>query len=188
MLRLRDRTGTNDKLFNHSFGFASNQPQVGQFTFWNTFGARTSHDDFGLTRFTTARTRRKAPPSPIKYSRYSAAPTSEWHFFPGLPRRSPETVMVWTPGTLATHNSLLKLPIGMRSNGVEHSTCTHQGWVDSRLLVVGSQTANLTPDPSFVHNLCCKCSNDSCKAIFDIYASRPFQRYKEHLRARCFDP
>ncbi len=45
----------------------------------------------------------------------------------------------------------------------------------------------ITPSPSFDHNLCCICPNDSCKAIFDIYTSRPFQRYKEHFKARCFD-
>ncbi len=71
---------------------------------------------------------------------------------------------------------------------MSHSTCTHQGRVNSRLLVVGSQTASLTPDLSFDHNLCCRCSNGSCEAILDIYTSRPFQRYKEHLKARCFDP
>jgi hypothetical protein len=53
--------------------------------------------------------------------------------------------------------------------------------------VVGSQTAGLTLGPSFNHNLCCTCSNGSCKAIFDIYTSRPFQRCKEHLKAKCFD-
>ncbi len=74
------------------------------------------------------------------------------------------------------------------SNGVSHLTCTYQGWVDSWLLVVGSQIVSLTLDPSFVHNLCCKCLNGSCEAIFNIYASIPFQRYKEHLKARCFDP
>ncbi len=73
-------------------------------------------------------------------------------------------------------------------NGVLHFTCTHRGRVDSRLLVVGSQIVNLTPGLSFAHNLCCKCLNGSCEAIFDIYASRPFQHYKEHLKARCFDP
>ncbi len=73
-------------------------------------------------------------------------------------------------------------------NGVLHSTYTHRDRVDSRLLVVGSQIANLTPGPSFNHNLCCRCPNGSCEAISDIYTSRPFQRYKEHLHARCFDP
>ncbi len=67
-------------------------------------------------------------------------------------------------------------------------TYTHRDQVDSRLLVVGSQIASLTPDFSFDHNLCYTCTNGSCKAILDIYTLRPFQRYKEHLKARCFDP
>jgi len=74
------------------------------------------------------------------------------------------------------------------SIGVLHFTCTHRNQVDSRLLMVGSQTANLTLDLSFDHNLCCRCPNGSCKAILDIYTSRPFQWYKERLNARCFDP
>jgi len=73
-------------------------------------------------------------------------------------------------------------------NGVSHSIFTHRGRVDSRLFVVGSQIAYLTLGPSFDHNLCCRCLNGSCKAILNIYTSRPFQPYKEHLKARCFDP
>jgi hypothetical protein len=73
------------------------------------------------------------------------------------------------------------------SNGVSHSTCAHRGRVDSWLLVVWSQSVNLTPGPSFDHNLFFKCPNGSCKAISDIYTSRPFQWYKEHFKARCFD-
>ncbi len=61
------------------------------------------------------------------------------------------------------------------SNAVSHSQFGHQEEVDFRLLVVGSQTASLTPDPSFAHNLSCKCPNGQCEAIFDIYVSRPFQ-------------
>jgi hypothetical protein len=60
--------------------------------------------------------------------------------------------------------------------------------VDSRLLVVGSQTASLTPDPSFAHNLGDRCPNGQCETIFDIYASRPFQWHQEHLNAKCFGP
>jgi len=71
---------------------------------------------------------------------------------------------------------------------VSHSTCTHSDRIDSRLLVVGSQTASLAPDPSFNHNLCWRCPNGSCEVILDIYTSRPFQQYKKHLNARCFDP
>jgi hypothetical protein len=74
------------------------------------------------------------------------------------------------------------------SNGVLYSTCTHRGRVDFRLLVVGSQTGNLTPGPSFCHNLWWKCLNGSCEAIFDIYTSIAFQWHEEGLKARCFDP
>ncbi len=74
------------------------------------------------------------------------------------------------------------------SNGVLHSTCTHRDQVDSWLLVVRSQIANLTPGPSFDHNLCCGCPNGSCEAILDIYASRTFQWYKERFNAKCFGP
>ncbi len=52
--------------------------------------------------------------------------------------------------------------------------------------MVGSQTASLTPGPSFAHNLGEKCPNAQCEGIFDIYASRPFQWHQEHPNARCF--
>jgi hypothetical protein len=118
------------------------------------------------------------------------APTSEWFFVPGLPRRSPKTVPVWTPsldlqlgwGLKQTSSSPQEL-----SNGVSHSICTYRGRVDSRLLVVRSQIASLTLGLSFDHNLFCRCLNGSCEAIFDIYTSRNFQWYKEHLKAKCFD-
>jgi hypothetical protein len=74
------------------------------------------------------------------------------------------------------------------SKGMSHAVCRQGNQVDSWLLVVGSQIVSLTPDPSFAHNLCCRSPNGSCKAIFDIYASRTFQWYKKHLKARCFDP
>jgi hypothetical protein len=64
------------------------------------------------------------------------------------------------------------------SNGVLHSPCTHRNWVDSRLLVVGNQTASLTLGPSFDHNLCCNYPNGSCETILHIYTSRSLQRYK----------
>jgi hypothetical protein len=73
-------------------------------------------------------------------------------------------------------------------NDISHSQFGGQEEVDSRLLVVGSQTASLTPSPSFAHNLGCRCRNGQCEAIFDIYASRTFQWHQEHLNARCFGP
>jgi hypothetical protein len=59
-------------------------------------------------------------------------------------------------------------------NAMLHSPNARREQVDSRLLVVGSQTASLTPGPSFAHNLGCRCPNDQCEAISDIYTSRPF--------------
>jgi hypothetical protein len=44
-------------------------------------------------------------------------------------------------------------------NRMLHTICTRRNWVDSLLLVVGSQTDNLTPDLSFDHNLCFRCPN-----------------------------
>jgi len=41
------------------------------------------------------------------------APTSEWLFVSGVPRRSPEIVPDFQD--LRNHNSLLRPPIGMRS-------------------------------------------------------------------------
>jgi hypothetical protein len=71
---------------------------------------------------------------------------------------------------------------------MSHTTCTQGNWVDSRLLVVGSQIANLTPGHSFGHNLCYRCPNGQCEPILGIYASRSFRWYKESFKARSFDP
>jgi hypothetical protein len=73
-------------------------------------------------------------------------------------------------------------------NALLHSSRRRWEEVDSQLLVVGSQIASLTPGPSFAHNLGCRCPNGQCKAIFDIYASRPFQWHQEHSNARWFRP
>jgi hypothetical protein len=71
---------------------------------------------------------------------------------------------------------------------MSHSCCKRQEQVDSRLVMVGSQTASLTPGPSFAHNLGCKCPNGQCKASLDIYTSRSFQWHQEYANGRCFGP
>ncbi len=73
-------------------------------------------------------------------------------------------------------------------NDMLHATCTRGNWVDSQLLVFGSQIANLTLDLSFGHNLCFRCPNGSCEPIFDIYVSIYLQWYKEHLNPMDFWP
>jgi len=60
------------------------------------------------------------------------------------------------------------------SIGMSHTIFTHRNWVDSWLLVVENQTANLTLGPSFGHNLYIKCPNGRCEPILDIYVPRAF--------------
>jgi hypothetical protein len=110
--------------------------------------------------------------------------------FPGTPklesRNCPETIPVGVLGLweLIFSNCQLRLGRGLNqccsspqdiSNAMSHSRCRRREEVDSRLLVVGSQTASLTPGPSFAHNLSCRCPNGQCEASLDIYTSRPFQ-------------
>jgi hypothetical protein len=74
------------------------------------------------------------------------------------------------------------------SNAVSRSQIGYREEVDSRLLVVGSQTATLTPGPSFAHNLPFRCPNEQCEPILDIYVSRAFHWYKERNKPWSFDP
>jgi hypothetical protein len=70
-----------------------------------------------------------------------------------------------------------------------HTICTLVIQGNSKLLVVGNQFDTLSPNLSFGHNLCCcKCSNESCKPILDIYVLRAFQWYKEIFNTMNFDP
>jgi hypothetical protein len=123
--------------------------------------------------------------------------------FPGTPklesRNYPETVPVGVPGLweLITPDCRVRSQRGLNQscsprrdlfNDVSHSQFEGRKEVDSRLLVVGSQIANLTPGPSFGYNLGYRCPNGQCEAIFDICASRTFQWHQEHPNARCFGP
>ncbi len=54
------------------------------------------------------------------------------------------------------------------SNAMLHSSWKRWIWVNSWLLVVGSQTGG----PSFAYNLGFRCPNDSCEGILDICTSR----------------
>jgi hypothetical protein len=114
-------------------------------------------------------------------------------------RNRPETILVGVPGLweLITPDCRVRSWQGLNqscsprrdiSNVVSHSQFGCREEVDSRLLVVWSQIVSLTLDPFFAHNLSCRCPNDQCEAIFDVYASRPFQWQQEHLNARCFGP
>jgi hypothetical protein len=69
-----------------------------------------------------------------------------------------------------------------------HVSCTQGNQVNSWLLMVKSQTTNLTPGLSFGHNLCYGCFNGQWKPILDIYVSISFQWYKKLFEAMSFDP
>jgi hypothetical protein len=137
---------------------------------------------------------------------YSA--TLRWGYiqitlFPGTPklesRNCPKTILSEVSGLweLITPDCVIGSRRGLNQtcsprrdlfNNISYSQFGGQEDIDSRLLMVGSQTASLTPGLSFAHNLGYKCPNDQCEAIFDIYASRPFQWHQEHPDARCFGP
>jgi hypothetical protein len=101
--------------------------------------------------------------------------------FPGTPklesRNCPETVPGGVPGLweLITPDFEVWSQQGLNqtcnprrdlSNDVSHSQFGGRKKVDSRLLVVGSQTASLTPGPSFAHNLGYTCPNDQLRGHF----------------------
>jgi hypothetical protein len=123
--------------------------------------------------------------------------TSKWHKFPGLPKWEivptglPE---LWTAITLDCRVQSWQglnqscSPRRDLSNAMLHTQIECREEVDSWLLVVRIQIGNLTPNPSFDHNLGCKCPNAQCKAIFDIYVSRTFEWHQEQPNARCFGP
>jgi hypothetical protein len=69
-----------------------------------------------------------------------------------------------------------------------HVTYTQQNRVNSQLVVIGSQIANLTLDLSFGPNLGFRCPNGQCEPILDIYVSINFQWYKEIFKLMGFDP
>jgi hypothetical protein len=141
---------------------------------------------------------------PPPYSLYTSLQlategASKWHKFPGLPKWSPDFVPARLPElwTAITPDCRVGSRRGVNrscsprrdlSNAVSHSRIGHREDIDSWLLVVGNQTASLTPGPSFAQNLGCRCPNCQCEGIFDIYVSRPFQRHQEHPNARCFSP
>jgi hypothetical protein len=150
------------------------------------FGARMNHGQFRLTRLTTARTwgSHHLPP-------YNIISSSPWGPHPngilsrdsqvGVPKFSqlglPQLGLpqLWGPITLRAD---LQLQWGLKqsyslhweiSNDISHATYTRRNRVDSWLLVVRSQTVNLTPSISFDHNLCFICPNGSCKPTLDIF-------------------
>jgi hypothetical protein len=140
---------------------------------------------------------------PIVYSVPLHRTCTQMALFPGTPklesRNCPETVPVGVPGLweLITPDCEVWSQRGLNQscsprrdlfNDISHFQFGGRKEVNSWLLVVGGQTTSLTLGLSFAHNLGYRCPNSQCEAIFDIYASRPFQWHQEHLNARCFGP
>jgi hypothetical protein len=175
---------------------------------WSTFGARTSHEQHGHTRLTTARTWGKPPPSPlIIYSATLHGTHIQMAFLSrdsrdsraGVSKSRPAGLPgLWSPITLQEDVGSkcgLKQSCSSRRdlfNGMSHVVCSQVFRVDSRLLVVRSQNwqtpGSSTPGPSFGHNLCFRCPNEQCEPILNIYASRAFHCYKERHKSLRFDP
>ncbi len=172
MLRLRDKTRKSDKIYlltrmcikptNKLVSSLSRTPLVlGQVM-----------GDSRLTRFTTARTwgSHHLP----SYSIFFSTP-QEWHLNGFLSWDSqmgvPQLCGTITSGADLRSGRGLNQSYSPRrdlSNDMSHTTCMQGNQVDSRLLMVGSQIANLTFNLSFGHNLCSRCPNGSCEPILDI--------------------
>jgi hypothetical protein len=143
---------------------------------WSTFGARTSHGQLRTQKTHHGLDLGEITTFPlIVYSMPGHKSRTQMAFCLG----TPEIPKVRTFATLGAHNFVCRPSIEMTSkqscrpcqelsNNMWHATCTQGNWGNSQLLVVGSQTANLTPNPSFGHNLCFKCPNGSCEPILNI--------------------
>jgi hypothetical protein len=152
-----------------------------------------------------ARTWGKPPPSP--YILYSSARRlhPNGSFSQDSQGGVPKLSRFGLPGLWATITSRPEFGLGRDLNqscssprelfnAMLHIIIWRREEVESWILVVGSQTANLTLGPSFAHNLGYRCPNGQCEASLDIYTSRPFptsrpfQWHQEHPDARCFGP
>jgi hypothetical protein len=199
MLELWDGTRKNDKhqLLTWTCTKKTRQ-QVDWCIIWTFLVLGWATGKFRLPRFTTAQTWGCHHLPPYSTLCLSARPTSKWHFVPGLPSGSSKMptlrlLRLWGLITLCVD---IRLRWGLKQSCsfiesfpmvCRDNTFTQGNWVDSRLLVVENQTANLTPDLSFGHNLCFRCPNESCEPILNMYVPRAFQWSKELFNPLSFD-
>ncbi len=73
-------------------------------------------------------------------------------------------------------------------NSMLHATYTQGNRIDSQLLMVENQIANLTPGPSFGNNLCFKLQIGHASPFWNIYVSIVFQWYKKIFNPLHFGP
>jgi len=113
----------------------------------------------------------------------------------GVPK-SPRLRLMWLWGAITLRANIgwswgLKQscsPCRELSNDMFHTIWRQVNRVNSWLFLVRSQIGNLTPDPSFGHNLCFRCPNEQCEPILNIYVPRVLQWYKERHKPLSFDP
>jgi hypothetical protein len=165
---------------------------------WSTFGARTSHGQLWIHKIHHSSDLREATTFPLivyfvplqeAYIQMTFCPGTPILKFPqlGFPRLWGHITLrvdLWLRWGLKQSFS----PCRDLSNGLLHTIYTQENRVNSQFFVVGSQTANLTLDFSFGHNLCLRYPNGSCEPILDIYVSIIFQWYKELFNPMGFDP
>jgi len=168
---------------------------------WSTFGARTSHGQtqthkthhgLDLGEATTFPLIVYFVPFHVAHIQIAFCPkTLKWEF---QNSQSWDSRNFRGPITLRANLKLrwsLKQSCSLRrklSNSIFHVTYTQGNCVDSRLLVVMIEIANLIPDPFFGHNLCFRCPNESFKPILDIYVSIAFQWCKQTFQSIGFWP
>jgi hypothetical protein len=175
VLEIRDGTKKSDKKFSYSLESALNQPTHWLVLCWSTFGAKTSHWRLRTHKTHQGPNSREATTFPhIVYSTALHGSYIQMAFCPETPEGVSRNCQGWNSCGVITSRSDLQSRRGLKqscssrrelSNSVSYATCTHISRVDSRLFVVRSQTASLTPDLSFCHNLCCRCPNESCEPI-----------------------
>ncbi len=201
MLELWDGIRKSDKQFSYSLESASNQLTCWLILCWNTFGVRTSHGRLWTHKTHHGPDLGEATTLPhIVYfaplhGGYIQMVFLSWDSRREVPKLPGLGFLQLCRAIISCSD--LQLGRGLKqscsscqelSNGVSHATYTHGSWVDSRLFVIGSQTASLTPGFSFCHNLCYRCLNGSYEPILDIYTSIAFQWYKKNLQCKFFWP
>jgi hypothetical protein len=145
---------------------------------WNTFVVRTSHWWPRTHKIHHSPNSREATTFPhIIYSTPIHEALIQMAFCLGTPKSKLPTLGLPQLWPLIILCADLRLRRGLNqsysprqelSNDMSHATCTQGNLINSWLLVVRSQIVNLTPDPSFGHNLCFECPNGSCEPILQI--------------------
>jgi hypothetical protein len=168
---------------------------------WNIFGALTSHGqtwihkihhDLDLTEATTF-------PIIIFFVPSHGAIT-QISFCLETPKlrvlKFSKLGLSWLWGPITFH-AYLWLKWGLKQScsfyrklfkGTWNVTYTQVNQCYYQLLMVRNQIGNLTPGPSFGHQLYFKYPNGSCEHILNIHVPRSFQWYKKIVNPMSFEP